>query len=122
MHRIGRTARAGRDGKSLILLNEHEDSYIDFLQAKTVEIEELPGDYVPVDTKPVIQEAMKLDREIIDRSSDAFVSYIRYYKEHQLQYIFNMLELDIGAVANSFCLFRLPRVREILGKRIEGFV
>ena len=54
MHRIGRTARAGRDGKSLILLNEHEDSYIDFLQAKTVEIEELPGDYVPVNTKPVI--------------------------------------------------------------------
>ena len=54
VHRVGRTARAGRDGKSLILLNEHEDSYIDFLQAKTVEIEELPGDFVPVNTKPVI--------------------------------------------------------------------
>ena len=53
MHRIGRTARAGRDGKSLILLNEHEDSYIDFLQAKTVEIEELPGDFVPVNTNRV---------------------------------------------------------------------
>jgi hypothetical protein len=32
-----------------------------------------------------------------------------------------MSSLDIGQVANSFCLFRLPRVKEILGKRIDGF-
>jgi len=32
-----------------------------------------------------------------------------------------MIQLDIGAVANSFCLFRLPRIKEILGKRIDGF-
>jgi len=25
---------------------------------------------------------MMLDRELIDRSSDAFVSFLRYYKEH----------------------------------------
>jgi hypothetical protein len=24
-------------------------------------------------------------------------------------------------VANSFCLFRIPRVKEILGKQIKGF-
>jgi hypothetical protein len=64
---------------------------------------------------------MMLDREIIDRSSDAFVSFLRYYKEHQLQFIFNMNQVDIGQVANSFCLFRLPRVKEILGKRIDNF-
>lgn len=32
-----------------------------------------------------------------------------------------MSQLDIGSVANSFCLFRLPRVKEILGKRVDGF-
>lgn len=52
VHRIGRTARAGRIGKSLLLLNEHEDAYIEFLQAKHVDIEELPDNIAPVETKP----------------------------------------------------------------------
>ena len=29
--------------------------------------------------------------------------------------------LEIGQVANSFFLFRLPRVKEILGRKIDGF-
>ena len=33
-----------------------------------------------------------------------------------------MIQLDIGNVANSFCLFRLPRVKEILGRKIEHFI
>lgn len=49
------------------------------------------------------------------------MSFLRYYKEHQLSFIFTFHTLNIGAVANSFFLFRLPRVKEILGKRIEGF-
>lgn len=58
---------------------------------------------------------------MIDKSQEAFVSYLRYYKEHQLSFIFNFGQLDVGNVANSFCLFRLPRVKEILGKKIESF-
>ena len=33
-----------------------------------------------------------------------------------------MIQLDIGNVANSFCLFRLPRVKEILGRKIDHFI
>lgn len=29
-----------------------------------------------------VQNAMKEDKLIIDRSQDAFVSFLRYYKEH----------------------------------------
>ena len=29
--------------------------------------------------------------------------------------------MDIGDTANSFFLFRIPRVKEILGKKIDGF-
>lgn len=65
---------------------------------------------------------MKEDRDLIDKASNAFVSFIRYYKEHHLQFIFSLNALDIGSVANSFFLFTIPRVREILGKKIRNFV
>ena len=65
---------------------------------------------------------MLKDKDVIDKSQDAFVSFIRYYKEHQLNFIFSFALLDIGQCANSFFLFRIPRVKEILGKQIKGFV
>lgn len=65
---------------------------------------------------------MLIDKDLIDKSQDGFVSFIRYYKEHQLQFIFAFNALSIGNVANSFYLFRLPRVKEILGKPVRDFV
>jgi ATP-dependent RNA helicase DDX55/SPB4 len=64
---------------------------------------------------------MLQNKEIVDKSQEAFVSYLRYYKEHQLQFIFNSALLDIGNVANAFALFKVPRVKEILGKRLDSF-
>jgi len=64
---------------------------------------------------------MMQDHDLVDKSQDAFVSFIRYYKEHQLNFIFSLQLLEIGQVANSFCLFKIPRVKEILGKPISGF-
>ena len=64
---------------------------------------------------------MLKDKDLVDKSQDGFVSFIRYYKEHQLNFIFAFNQLNIGQVANSFGLFRLPRVKEILGRPIKDF-
>ncbi len=64
---------------------------------------------------------MLQDRDIIDKAQNAFVSFVRYYKEHALQYIFSMKLLDIGQVANAFFLFKVPRVKEILGVSLKSF-
>lgn len=69
-----------------------------------------------------MQEAMLKDRDLVNKSQDAFVSFLRYYKEHQLTFIFSQTLLDIGQAANSFHLFKIPRVKEILGKPIKSFV
>ena len=70
----------------------------------------------------MVQGKMLIDKDLIDKSQDAFVSFVRYYKEHQLSFIFAFNSLSIGQVANSFFLFRLPRIKEILGRPVKDFV
>jgi len=38
-----------------------------------------------------------------------------------LKYIFEFKNVDLGMIAYSFFLFRIPRVKEILGKSIASF-
>ena len=40
VHRIGRTARAGRQGQSLLFLTENESPYTDYLKGKSVDFEQ----------------------------------------------------------------------------------
>ena len=61
------------------------------------------------------------DKLIYNKAIKAFVSYIRFYTEIDLKYIFDVEKLDIGNLANSFKLLRLPRVKEIIGRKVENF-
>lgn len=157
VHRVGRSARAGNVGKSLIFLTPKEESYIDFLQrSKQVPLMELPNDgtypcalppnYTPLATsmKPkknkktsntdknkktnhiknknkdnidmnipdeenhkarivpsacsktqkipdalhMIRNVVLKDREVLEKGTKAFTSYIRAYKEHNCAFIF----------------------------------
>ena len=54
---------------------------------------------------------MLTDRDFIEKSKKAFVSYIRSYKEHDLKYIFEFKNVNIGLTAQSFYLLRIPRVK-----------
>lgn len=125
VHRIGRTARAGRQGQSILFLTEPEMSYINFLRGKKVLINEFEFKHENGCTFESLQKQtqslMEVDKDLVDKSQDAFVSFLRYYKEHQLTFIFNFNLLEIGYVANSFFLFKIPRVKEILGKMVKGF-
>jgi superfamily II DNA/RNA helicase len=38
VHRIGRTARAGRSGSSLLFLNAPEEPFVTYLKAKHVDL------------------------------------------------------------------------------------
>ncbi|GMH93983.1 hypothetical protein TrVE_jg11682 [Triparma verrucosa] len=44
VHRVGRAARAGKVGKSLVFLSNEEEAYVDFLKLRKVPIEELSGE------------------------------------------------------------------------------
>ncbi|EAS01115.2 DEAD-box ATP-dependent RNA helicase (macronuclear) [Tetrahymena thermophila SB210] len=125
IHRIGRTARKGKSGKAIILIEKHEEAFVEFLRIKNVEIQEYNNseqiECDPLKFEEDIKKIMIQDRDNIEKSKKAFISYIRSYMEHDLKYIFEFKDLDIGWVARSFFLLRLPRIKEILSKHIKNF-
>ena len=126
VHRVGRTARAGRDGGALLMLTEEEgESYVEFLKGRGVDmVQRLPNLAAPctlLSPNYIRENFTSLDRSILLQSSSAFVSYIRAYQAHLLHFIFSMQKLNIPEVALSFGCLRIPRVKEILGKKMVGF-
>ncbi|CAE7577715.1 DDX55 [Symbiodinium sp. CCMP2456] len=127
VHRIGRTARAGQSGRAVVLLLPHEDGYLPFLEKRGVRFEELPEalrkppNVSFAETMLRCKRIVETDRAVMLKSTKAFLSFIRAYQEHQLPYLFPFKSLDIGSLATGYCLLRLPRIKEILGKHVKGF-
>ncbi|KAL3758780.1 hypothetical protein ACHAWU_006422 [Discostella pseudostelligera] len=166
VHRVGRSARAGRTGKSLVFLTRKEEAYVDFLRLRKVPLRELPdeevckppstedagdanGDgvktllsaetsseqttakriikssagpavFVP-DVLPTIRNYVLKDRDILEKGTKAYTSYIRAYKEHHCNFVFRFASLDLGLLATSFSLLRLPKMPELRDKQLPNF-
>lgn len=130
VHRIGRTARAGRKGGALMFISEEEQSYAEFLVGRGVPMVEMTAtqeDDVNYDRNskiisqvPVeIQRLCTLDRELLETSTTAFISFLRAYKEHLCSYIFRLDQLDLGSVARAYALVKLPKISETVNKNID---
>lgn len=59
------------------------------------------------------------DKDYILKSSRAFVSFMRSFKEHKLNNILKFKNLDVYETARSFFLFKLPKIRETLELELE---
>ena len=104
VHRVGRSARAGRQGSSLLFLTEKEESYIDLLSNRQVPLQELSetetccndieaesesdSSTTITNILPQIRGLVLKDREYLEKGTKAFTSYIRGYKEHMCGFIF----------------------------------
>lgn len=123
-HRIGRTARSGKAGNGVVFLTEEEVTYVDFLSRKQIqpELMTLP----PMEEWPLtfdqIRERAVGERELYEKSHEAFVSYVRGYREHVCSFIFELKRLDLGLLAKCFGLLRFPAMPELRGRRPESFV
>ncbi|XP_047328111.1 DEAD-box ATP-dependent RNA helicase 18 [Impatiens glandulifera] len=122
VHRVGRTARMGRQGTSIAFLLPKEEEYVEFLRIRRVPLEERKYIEAP-DVVPQIRSAAKKDRDVMEKGLRAFVSYIRAYKEHHCSYIFRWKELEIGKLGMGFGLLQLPSMSEVKinSLSIEGF-
>ncbi|GAA6051993.1 hypothetical protein JCM3770_003001 [Rhodotorula araucariae] len=127
-HRVGRTARAGRSGKAVVLLNKgREEGYVDFLSVRKVPLQrfeyESPDGTSLADEADALRaemhKAIRKDRDLHDRGVKAFVSSIRSYSKHEASYLFRLPDLDLVGLAQSFALLRMPKVAELKGKEKE---
>lgn len=115
VHRVGRTARMGRSGDALLLVLPTETEYVDVLQVRGVPMD--PTDEgPPSDGQGLTDEIRSLarsDRDVMEKGQRAFVSFVRGYKEHLCNYVFQLARLPLGRLAESFGLLFLPRMPEI---------
>lgn len=124
-HRCGRTARAGRDGQAVVFLTEKETVYVEFLSVRKVPMREIPqmedakGQVKHDDVLQRIQKMNLSDREMFEKSTKAFVTWVRSYNEHQASFIFRFKDVDVASVARAFGLVRLPKMPELKGKQIS---
>ncbi|XP_031247810.1 DEAD-box ATP-dependent RNA helicase 18-like [Pistacia vera] len=113
IHRVGRTARLGKQGSSIVFLSPKEEAYVEFLRIRRVPLQEKNCTDDVSDVVPQIRSAAKKDRDVMEKGLRAFVSYIRAYKEHQCSYIFRWKELEIGKLAMGYGLLQLPSMPEV---------
>ncbi|KAK9283118.1 hypothetical protein L1049_011349 [Liquidambar formosana] len=113
IHRVGRTARMGRQGSAIVFLLPKEEAYVEFLAIRRVPLQEKKCTDDASDIVPQIRSAAKKDRNVMEKGLRAFVSYIRAYKEHHCSYIFRWKELEIGKLAMGYGLLQLPSMPEV---------
>ncbi|XP_009764877.1 DEAD-box ATP-dependent RNA helicase 18 [Nicotiana sylvestris] len=113
IHRVGRTARLGRQGSAVVFLLPKEEAYVEFLCIQGVFLEEGECASEAPDIIDEIRSAAKKDRDVMEKGLRAFVSYIRAYKEHHCSYILRWKELEIGKLGTGYGLLQLPSVPEV---------
>ena len=111
VHRIGRTARMGREGESLLLLAPNEDAYIPYLHRMHVPISPFvcrPALPVSASVSSSVKQLALADRAVFEAAQAAVVSYIRAYKEHGLALLFRVQEMSWTEVGHGYGLLMWP--------------
>ncbi|XP_065828153.1 ATP-dependent RNA helicase DDX55-like [Oscarella lobularis] len=125
VHRCGRTARIGNQGNALLLLHLNEETYVEFLSINQKAPLERFSDASSVGEDCITARVRTLasrDRALVEKGVRAFVSFVQSYAKHECQLIFSLKELDLGRLAMGFGLLKMPRMPELKGRAIEGFV
>ena len=137
IHKAGRTARVGNKGTSLLFLNENELTFLNYMKQKGIIIEKWEDQnikneedvdlIIPFNEKngisvlKCIKDINISDKWIYDKAVNTFISFLRFYQEIELKYIFHYQNFDIGNYANSLQLLRLPRLKKKDYDKVKNF-
>ena len=104
-------------------MSPSEETYIDFLSLNQgVVLLPLP---VPEEVPDLLEQTrtfLKSDRGLLDRANRAFVSFVQSYAKHECNVILKVKEMDLGGVACSYGLLRLPKMPEVKRANVANFV
>ncbi|KAG6832225.1 ATP-dependent RNA helicase [Tricholoma furcatifolium] len=116
IHRVGRTARAGKVGKSLLFLLESELGFLRYLKQAKVPLNEFsfPADRI-ANIQSQLEKLLQKNYFLHKSAQDGFRSYLQAYASYSLKKIFDVNQLDLAKVGKSFGFSVPPRVNINLG-------
>lgn len=110
IHRIGRTARAGRVGNSLLFLSPEEVQFIAYLKKFDIHLEKYPMPQKMPNIKEKMMHVLQLDSIVAKSAIAAYRAHVGAYQSHILKETFNIQQLDLKNLATAFALSAAPGV------------
>ncbi|KAF9507867.1 hypothetical protein BS47DRAFT_1373791 [Hydnum rufescens UP504] len=117
IHRVGRTARAGKSGKSLLFLLESELGFLRYLRDARVPLNEFgfPASRI-ANVQTQLEKLLQKNYYLHQSARDGFRSYLQAYASYSLKKIFDVNKLDLAKVGKAFGFTVPPRVNVSLGE------
>ncbi|BGP18857.1 hypothetical protein JCM10213_003512 [Rhodosporidiobolus nylandii] len=121
IHRVGRTARAGKQGKSLLFLLPSELGFLRFLKVAKVPLNEysFPADKI-ANVQGQLEKLISKNYYLHQSARDGFRAYIQAYASYSLKTIFDVTQLDLAKVARAFGFQTPPSVNINVGRSVKG--
>ncbi|KAI8373551.1 ATP-dependent RNA helicase HAS1 [Choanephora cucurbitarum] len=108
IHRVGRTARAGGKGKSLLFLLPSESGYLKLLKEAKVPLNEFQFPTKKItNVQSQLEQLIEKNFYLNQSARDAFRSYLQSYATYHNKRIFDVDNLDLAKIAKSFG-FKVP--------------
>ncbi|EKM83424.1 hypothetical protein AGABI1DRAFT_110091 [Agaricus bisporus var. burnettii JB137-S8] len=116
IHRVGRTARAGKVGKSLLFLLESELGFLRYLKEAKVPLNEFsfPTEKI-ANVQSQLEKLLQKNYFLHKSAKDGFRAYLQSYASYSLKKIFDVNQLDLAKVGKAFGFAVPPRVNVNIG-------
>lgn len=111
IHRVGRSARAGGKGKSLLFLLPSETGFLKYLKDAKVPLNEyqFPNSKIS-NVQSQLEKLIEKNYYLNQSARDAFRSYLQAYATYHHKKIFDVDNLDLAKIAKSFGFAVPPKV------------
>ncbi|EIW64895.1 DEAD-domain-containing protein [Trametes versicolor FP-101664 SS1] len=116
IHRVGRTARAGKVGKSLMFLLPSELGFLRYLKEAKVPLNEFtfPANKI-ANVQSQLEKLLQKNYFLHQSARDGYRSYLQAYASYSLKKIFDVNQLDLAKVGKAFGFSVPPRVNVNIG-------
>jgi len=121
IHRVGRTARAGKSGKSLLFLLPSEQGFLHFLAAAKVPLNkyEIKPDTI-ANVQDQLEKLISKNYYLHQSARDGYRSYLQAYASYSLKNIFDINKLDLRKVGKAFGFAVPPKVNISIGTSLKA--
>jgi len=111
IHRVGRTARAGKKGKALLFLLPEELGFLKYLKHAKIPLNEyeFPQNKI-AKVQDKLEKLVQKNYYLHKSAREAYRSYLQGYAQLGMKHVFDVHKLDMLSVAKSFGFTNPPRV------------